>query len=146
MRRIVLGVAVVFVMVFAAIGVGFLDSSRAEEGRSIPIRVVRYYDSASSSLDLGDECGFSLDIFRFFLTDQQIVIRNENDTVIAVRTLDDGVYGQTDNARYECELETNIPVPDATFYTVYLGDERITAYSKDEFPIDPLKGVWITLD
>jgi hypothetical protein len=62
------------------------------------------------------------------------VVRNQHDEIIAIQDLE-GTIQKTEANDWTCEAYYEIDVPEATFYTVYLGDERIVGYAADDFPI-----------
>jgi hypothetical protein len=120
------------------------NDAAAQEGRTIPVQVQRSLPD-STILDSGDSCSFSSDILRFPLTNSQIVITDENEVIVAIH----GVVGNVDRSSSGslfCTAELDIPVPEASFYTVHLGDERIVGFSESEFPVDPINEVWIIFD
>lgn len=132
-------ITVVAVLLF---GVGFVASmqpwerARAQDDRFIEITTTRKLSpSVYSAEDDGDDCGYPPDIFRFFTTDAQLVIRNEADEIVAIQTLTGTV--ETDEPEFTyCRGSFSVAVPEASFYTVYLGEERIQGYAADEFPLD----------
>lgn len=144
MKRLALGaVACVLVLAgFMAIGQPW-QSTNAQDQRTIPV----FFGSDLQSTDYeeGESCGASLDLFRFVQTDYQVVIRNENNTVIAIQTLR-GLAEPTLDDNFQCKGNFNIIVPESEFYTVYLGEERVVAFSASQFPLDPLDGVLISIN
>lgn len=113
-------------------------------GQFIPVWAVKYYfDTAETTVEIGDDCHFSLDVTRFFVIDQQIVVRDQNDEIIALQDLE-GKVTQREGGSLECVGEFQVQVPQAKFYTVYLGDERIVGFTATDFPIPNDEAVWIT--
>lgn len=123
------------------------DASAEEEQRAIPIEASISASGSSNFIKDGMSCSMSLKFPRFVLANQQIVIRNEHNTIVALFTLSGGEWAYDEELdQFDCNIEADIPVPDADFYTVYLGEERVVAYSADELPIDEFDRILINVD
>lgn len=77
---------------------------------------------------------------------QQIVVRDEHDTIIAVQNLEGLLTEGSSGSSLRCNVDLEVPVPDSEFFTVYVGDRRIQAYSSDEFPIDVWDAIILHFD
>jgi hypothetical protein len=143
-----LAFVVSLVLVFAAGGVAALNfwpnHATAQDGdRVIPVRVTEFteYERAET----GGRCSFYLDILTYFNAHLQIVVKNETGVVIGIADLEDGVYEDGAISGHTCVLEFDLQVPQAKFYTVYLGESRISGFSSDQFPLEWDQAIWITL-
>lgn len=130
----------------AVYGIWFLPSGAQSDDRSIAIVAVKFSDSGF--FEEGESCGFSADPLRLLGTNEQIIVRDESDKVIAMFTLDGGEWSTTDTpGKLECQIEHDLLVPEAEFYSVHLGDERIKTYAASELPVsNPFDRVWILFD
>lgn len=140
MKRAVVA-AVVVIVAIGAVGLWQpWESVTAQDDRVIPVHFLSYVDVSGA---IGDPCGDILDEWRFFTTPQQLVIEDEMGAVVAVHALT-GTVEEDDNGRMRCNGDFAITVPDAAFYTVRLGDERIRTYAANEFPINPADAVFVS--
>lgn len=107
--------------------------------------LVRAFDESRERKDsnVGDSCGIYLDPSRFVFTKQQIVIRDEADTIIAIADLEGSLEEGILPRELQCAIRLEIPVPEAKFYTAYLGDRRITSFSASKLPLD---AIWLSFD
>lgn len=120
----------------AVYGVLFLPSEAQQEDRVIPIHASKFTEPGI--VEEGDGCSISVDDPLSRLgTREQIVVKDETDTIIALATLEGGTWEQAQTpGKLECNIDIELSVPTAEFYTVYLGDERIRAYTADSFPLN----------
>jgi hypothetical protein len=65
----------------------------------------------------------------------QVIVRDETDTIVAVLTLDGTWQEQPEHDFLACSFDTEIPVPERAFYSLYLGDERLFTYAAADLPI-----------
>jgi hypothetical protein len=111
------------------------EATGADTDRVIPVRATTPSEERDYA-EIGDSCGVYADFPALMLTKRQIVVKDEQGTIIAVENLE-GVYEKgTFDLEAQCVMDLEIDVPDAAFYTVYVGEGRITTYQADDFPID----------
>lgn len=149
-KKLILSVAVIIAITLSTVGTLYVSpwsaEVRADGNRSIPFQVTNWYGD-TATLKEGNSCAVSLDILKYFTTDQQIVVKDESDRIIKVKTLSDGVLkASSSESGFFCNFDFSLDVPDAQFYTVYVNDERITTLSPDDFPIDPVDAIYVTID
>lgn len=142
MKRVMLVVAAVALILSGYVaGGGFWRSVDAQDDRVIPVFLSRYMGDVGT---VGDPCSVPLDL-QFFPGSAQVTVRNESNVVIAIQTLE-GVIELSSSGSNFCKGQISIPVPDADFYVVYFGEERVVGYSASQFPISDNDGVWISPD
>lgn len=145
MRRIAMLIGTVLgVAIGGVIATTMLIDTTAQEERVIPVRVSKF--SESDSIEVGDSCSMSRDISMIH-TDHQIVVTDEAGDIVALLDLDGGSWEESPSGLgFQCVIDRDLEVPEASFYTVYLGDERIVGYAASDFPIDAFEEAWINLD
>ena len=67
----------------------------------------------------------------------QVIVRDESDKIVAVKTLDDGTANAPMKDSFlRCNVLTDIAVPDSAFYVVYLDDYYITTVDASRLPME----------
>jgi hypothetical protein len=112
----------------------------AASDRTIPVEIMDHRDNDTFKYEAGDSCSFSTGSLDILWADLQLVVRDETGTIIAVQTVDSGTVslgGAPDSAF--CELEVEVRVPEAKFYTLYVAgtrEVRVMTWPASAFPIE----------
>ena len=143
MKRLAVIVSIVVVLVAgAAVAVLAQPATPTQEERAIPVTV-------TSALPDDHDRGFcavpiaGLDVAN---AAEQLVVTDQAGTILAIHTLANGVLEQGTDGSLRCLLDVSIPVPAAEFYTLYLGDQRVTGFSAAQFPLDGADTVRIQIE
>lgn len=136
MRRLFMLVGTVLgVAIGGFIATTMLIDTTAQEDRTIPVRVVRF--SEGTPEEQGDRCAFLSrqypDIPR---TPMQLSVVDETGEMVALFTVPASTWEyDSELQQLECVIEGAIDVPDRSFYTLYLNDERVQSFAGAEFPL-----------
>ena len=152
MKRVAI-VASLAVCIVASGGVALWVSQGAAQGNSkeIYVRASSYRDNEDLDYEVGDGCSWSLGTLNFAFSSPQLVVRDDGDNVVAMYTFDDGTIeaSGTGPDGVFCVDEIVLKVPDASFYTIYLGslqEIRIVGFAADELPNDGTAKVFVDPD
>lgn len=113
------------------------DSATAQvEERVIPVsaRYGPFPDENPSPI--GEPCRIIDDKVPSARAPYQVVVTNESGTIIAMHSLK-GTLQLGEDGKRHCVADAEVRVPEASYYTVYLGEQRLIGYAADAFPIDP---------
>lgn len=145
MRRVMIGAAAVLCMLVTALGVTLLTSgSVAQSDRTIPVTAIRFnHDSTDAE---GERCVIPLTGITMGFTPQQVVVTDESSSIVAIEDLAATWELTDDGDSLRCLVELAIPVPEAEFYTVWLGEQRLRGYAGDAFPVSDADAIGLSFD
>ena len=133
--------AVALVLVIAATFVGswsFRHDARAQDGAIINGYISeRRYGWADSNLIEGSDCSFSGEQFGNYNSNRMhIVVRNQDDTVIAVHEIRGTIIANVEFDFYTCEEYLEVQLPEAAFYVISINDTYYTTAPGNAGSID----------
>jgi hypothetical protein len=67
----------------------------------------------------------------------QIIVRNENDTIISVTDVELVYVQPFEDETFFCIFEDQIPLPEASFYGVFINDAYLTTFTPETLPTEP---------
>lgn len=144
MRRCVwIGVVAVLI---ASIGTATLwPAATAQDDRVVPIiaRGAIYPDELSA--EIGEPCRLIDHSLPGIRTPYQIVVEDHAGQVVAIHSLD-GELALDNAGNKRCIADADIPIPDISLFTVYLGDQRIRGYTDADLPITDDDTIFLMFD
>ncbi len=140
MRKPLLAVVAMFFVFAAVFAVSwpFLTGARAQDGATINGYISeRRYGWAESNLIEGSDCWFTGEQFGFYNSNRlHIVVRNEDNTVIALHEVRGVIAANVEFDFYTCEEYLDFTLPDAAFYVVSINDTYYTTAPGNAGSID----------
>jgi len=130
----------VAVAVASVLALGFLPAA-SQDAPVIPVG--GYWDETKnpSRVDEGSPC----EVVGPFGFPRQVIVRNESDTIIAAWSIE-GTWEFPEGRDFlACTWSKEVPVPEATFYTVYLDEQRLTTVNASDFPLGPDNDIEFTI-
>lgn len=132
MNRLLVVACSLLALVSVSIGVARPWAATAQDERSLYVNITELRFGWTPDLPAGGTCSFVGQSFGLLSTvPMQIVVEDEEHTIIAVREVAGTILHNDGDDFYRCDATFNMPLPEAAFYTVRINDVYYTTVAAE---------------